>query len=157
MKLLLTILLTCVCVRAQSISPYNVEVMPGAQVTGVSFGYRPHLLVVWDPRTTSTPIRLNNVGLRVSLTVRQVVVFHPVGWTGEWNGFQLGTRLIASNFHAIYAVWPFSGPFEYLTGLSITLNVPGEIGVDYGTWAGACCYGYSPKPILAAMLLEVSL
>ena len=158
MRSLLAALLLAVAAPAQLFAPYNVEGMPGAYIHPFTKSYRPHILVQWDPSVTPFPLRTHSVGIQVELTVREIVVFHPPYWTGSWGGAEIGTRLKSENFSTIYNVWPWSGgSYEYLRGLDIELNAPGEIGIDYGTWGGACCYGYSPRPTLCAMIIEVSL
>jgi len=158
MKTILAALLLAVAAPAQLFSPYNMEAMPGTYAHPFRQSYRPHILVQWDPSQTAFPLKLHVAGIQVELTVREIVVFHPPYWDGEWNGLEVGTRLKAENFSAIYNVWPWSGgSYEYLRGLDIELTSPGEIGIDYGTWLGPCCYGASPKPVLCAMIVEVSL
>lgn len=153
----ITLLLLTLPAPAQLWSPYNVELMPGATAQPLLYGYRPHILLQWDPNTTPAPLSLHVVGVQVKLTVRELFVVHPPGWTGSWGGFNVGTRLKAENWPAIYQVWPWGGgDFDYFRGLDIELSVvPGDIGVDYGNWSGVCCYGYHPVPMLCVMLIEV--
>jgi hypothetical protein len=159
MRFATILLLLCSALPAQLFTPFNLEAMPGASVQAVSVGYRPHLLIQWDPRTTPVPIRTHMVGIHVKLTVREIVVVHPPNWTGSWGGFtNIGARLISRNWPAVYGVWTWGGGgFEYIRGLDIELVTPSEIVIDYGLWSGACCYGYTPMPTMCAMLVEVSL
>lgn len=153
-------LLLAVQAPAQLFTPYNVEGMQGAALHPFVSAYRPHLLVQWDPSVAPFPLTLHLHGVQAKLTVRELAIIHPPGWSGAWSGFQVGTRLVSldTNWPAIYGVWPWGGGgFEHIRGLNVRLNAPGEIGVDYGTWLGACCYGYHPKPTLCAMIVEVTL
>lgn len=142
--------------RAQLFSPWNVEGMPGAYLHPFTHTYRPMLLVQWDPSVTRSPIKLHSVGVQVELVMRELVVFHPPGWTGTCGFGTAGTRLRATNWRAMYQVWYWGGgSYGYWRNLGIRLNAPGEIMVDYGNWFGAC--PYQPKPMLCAMVLEVGL
>lgn len=151
--------LCCSSLPAQWISHGNLSVQThqNAYVYPFRYRYLNHIMAIWDPSIVQAPLKLNLTGTPVTLVVKEILVLHPPGWTGSWGGFNIGTRLVSfGSWPAIYQVYPWGGSeIDYIRGQSITLNAPGEVGLDYGTWLGTCCYGYSPKPVLCAMVLEV--
>jgi hypothetical protein len=151
--------LACSGLSAQLFSPFNVEIMGGGQAVPIpSFGYKPHLIVAWNPQFGEPVLGLHATGIPVKFVIRAAYIQHPSWWTGSWAGATNIPAIIEGSFFGASYLFPYQNGNPLFTGLNMLLQQPGEWTFNYGpTFGTTCCYGMPVVPDLVVLFMEVQM